>query len=204
MWNWVKLLLNVCNLNSCHAFNLVPFCENVLCILYVSRCCPRSPPLQKEPLPPSTDHVSPLSSGTPCFLHVPSFPLNFSLFLHYGTWLPSHAKAFMACIKRTLLIKWNVGVVSAFSSWNEQWCRVGGILFPLRRKPVGSALIWGLQSEWNSQALCARKTHSGVSWKLQGAVLWRTDGQQPSCWLLVLSGLLVWELHKAGGFIFFL
>lgn len=72
--------------------------------------------------------------------------------LHYRTWLPSHAKAFRACIKITLLIKWNVGVVSAFSSWNEQWCRVGGILFPLRRKPVGSALIWGLQSEWNSQA----------------------------------------------------
>lgn len=152
MWNWVRLLLNVCNLNSCHSFNLVPFCESVLCILYVSRCCPLSPPLQKEPLPPSTDHVSPLSPGTTCFLYVPSIPRNVSLFLHYRTWLPSHARAFMACIKITLLVKWNVGVVSAFSSWNEQWCRVGGILFPLRRKPVGSALIWGLQCEWNSQA----------------------------------------------------
>lgn len=199
MWNWVRLLLNVCNLNSCHSFNLVPFCESVLCILYVSRCCPLSPPLQKEPLPPSTDHVSPLSPGTTCFLYVPSIPRNVSLFLHYRTWLPSHARAFMACIKITLLVKWNVGVVSAFSSWNEQWCRVGGILFPVRRKPVGSALIWGL--EWVEQS---SKTHSGVSWKPQWAVLWRTDGQQPSCWLRMLSGLLVWELHKAGGFIFFL
>lgn len=83
LWNWVKLLLNFCNLNSSHACTLVPFFENPVLIRGVCPCRPL--------LPVSAETISSAFDGPTdgtCLQRVPAVllaacPLSSSAYLFF-------------------------------------------------------------------------------------------------------------------------